>query len=365
MNTRSRHNSLGKPIKYFLAVDIGGTNLRICGCRFETAQKKVTRLWKESVSSGDLRYLRDTLVRAVDRLLESEQAESVAIATIGVPGKVSKDRRSAALTYLDPSDFIDIAQWLEPLGVEEVLLFNDLECGVYGIQTTPLSQFSTLSEPLLTQIPDSYLLGISGTGLGVGYWTRGTPLATEGGHGLVFCDPDDPVESQIWRELYRVNPSALPVYDDLTCGPGLATLARILSTVSINTPYPKPDLSSISDTELPEMLSQWANDPDNSSENSDFACAVFRYFGTFLGRALQLPLLTTLPEALFLSGPIIQANIPHFRDQFLRAIYSHRYHEKWLISLPIAVVDHPELSLDGAVEAAKQVILSKEIRNSP
>lgn len=365
MITQSLRNSSEKQNKYFLAVDFGGTNLRICGCRLETAQGEVHRLWAESDVSGDLPQLRNTLVQAVERLLVSEKVERITIAVIGVPGKVSKDRRSAALTYLDPSSFIDIGQWLEPVGAEQVLLLNDLECGVFGIQTTPLSQLSMLSGPQLAQIPDSFLLGMPGTGLGVGYWKQGAPQATEGGHGLVVCNPDDPVESHIWRELYRMNPSALPVYDDLACGPGLATLAKILSTRPVSTPYHKPDLSSISDAELPEMLSQWAGEPENLSENSDFACVVFRYFGVFLGRALQLPLLTTLPEALFFAGPIVQANIPHFRDQFLQAIHAHRYHEKWLKSLPIAVVDHPELNLDGAVEAAKQVILSKEIRNSP
>jgi glucokinase len=190
----------------------------------------------------------------------------------------------------------------------------------------------------------------------VGYWTRGNPQATEGGHGVVFCDPDDPVESHIWRELYRLNPAALPVYDDVVCGPGLATLAKLLSNITTTTSYPKVDLSAISDKELPELLSRWANDADFPPEKRDFARVVFRYFGTFLGRALQLPVLATLPDTLFLSGPIIQTNYPHFRGQFLQAITSHRYHEQWLKSLPIAVVNHPELNLDGAVEAAKRMI---------
>lgn len=364
MNAQTRHNSLVKPIQYFLAVDIGGTNLRICGCRYETAHKEVIRVWKETVPSGDLQYLRNTLIQAANRMLDTEQAQCVDVAIIGVPGKVSKDRRSAALTYLNPSEFVDIAAWLESVGVETTKLFNDLECGVYGIQTATLSQFSMLSEHQMAQVPDSYLLGVTGTGMGVGYWTKGTPQATEGGHGLVVCNPDNPVENLIWHELCQMNPVALPVYDDLVCGPGLAALANMLTNQTA-TSYPKPDLSSISDTDLPEMLSRWANDPDIPSENRDLAQVVFHYFGTFLGRALQLPLLTTLPDALFLSGSIIQANIPHFREQFLRVITSHRYHEKWLKSLPIAVVNHSELNLNGAVEAAKQMILGKENRNSP
>ena len=340
----------------FLVVDIGRTNFRMRGCRLDKETGKVQQVTTDIGISGDLNQLRSTLIQGVSRLSDVVRIEEVTVAVIGVPGKVSEDRRSAALTYIDPSGYTDIADWLEYVGVQKVKLYNDLELGSLGIQATPLAQFSMLSGTKLTQIPDSYMVGMPGTGLGVGFCRHGIPQATEGGHGQVVYNPDDPVESHIWRELYRMDQSAFPVYDDLACGRGLATLARILSTPPDAVSYQKLDVSSLSDAELPEKLSEWAAASQKHVSQHNFALEVFHHFGTFLGRALQLPVLTTLPQALFLAGPIISANLEHFQNQFLQAFHSHRHHGEWLNSLPIAVVKHPELNIDGAIEIAKREI---------
>ena len=292
--------------------------------------------------------------------MSTEGTKHIVLAAIGCPGIVSDDRRSAAITYLNPSKYLNIAEWLESAGVQRVVLFNDLELGCYGVTVTPPEQLHFLSGDLLGGTPDTFMVGMPGTGLGVGFWMNGTPHPSEGGHGLLAISPHDDVESRIWNGLRKKDPSTWPVYDDVACGKGLVSLARILASTRSNSGLnnaPPADLNSIPDRDLPGRLSTWAENPATPKQLHKFAKDVFALFGTFLGRALQIPVLTIMPQALFLAGNITIANLPHFQEQFLTAFQNHRYHSKWLKSLPIALVNNLDLNIQGAVEAAKQNII--------
>ena len=341
-----------------LTVDIGATNLRVSGCIYQVGSQSIEVLWTETEATGTEIQLRSLLLQCREKLLAIEGVNRIIIAAIGCPGKVSRDRRSASFTALNPSDYLPIADWLETAGVQRVLLFNDLECGCYGVSVTPLSQLYFLTGSLPGGIPNTFMVGMPGTGLGVGFWMDGKPHPSEGGHGLFSVSPNDPVECRVWEGLLQKDPNTLPVYDDLACGKGLAFLAKCLNTpVDQGGKQMISELSSIPGPDLPGTISRWAKDSSTPSEQREFALQVFSCFGKFLGRALQAPVLTALPQALFLAGTIAMVNLPFFQDEFLTAFHSHRYHSDWLKSLPIALVKDPELNLLGAIEAARHNII--------
>jgi glucokinase len=336
----------------FLAVDIGATNTRSSGCVFHRPTGTIQVLWTDKETTGSRDNLQRILIRSAKALQTTEGIAQVWLAAIGCPGVVSEDGRQAAITYLGPSSYLDIASWLEGAGVQKVVLYNDLECGAYGVVATPISQMRMLSGHLGGGIPESFIVGMPGTGLGVGYWNNGRPFASEGGHGHIAISPRDPVEMHIWEGLLQKDDTALPVYDDVACGKGLGALARILNDLPEGGGL--QDLESTPGDELPVILSQWAK---GTAQRADFARKVFSYFGTFLGRGLQLPVLTTMPGALFLAGTLAIENVSFFQEAFLRAFQSHRYHAGWLESLPVALVANRNVNLDGAIEAARRELI--------
>ena len=182
-----------------LAVDIGATNLRICGCGIDYSHNTLKVLWTGTDPTGTEHHLRDVLLQAITKLQSTEGTKNIVLAAIGCPGIVSDDRRSAAITYLNPSKYLNIAEWLESAGVQRVVLFNDLELGCYGVTVTPPEQLHFLSGDLLGGTPDTFMVGMPGTGLGVGFWMNGTPHSSEGGHGLLAISPHDDVESRIFH----------------------------------------------------------------------------------------------------------------------------------------------------------------------
>jgi glucokinase len=355
LNTEQPVSHLQSNSTAVLAVDIGATNLRLCGCQYNITKKTIDVLWREEHISGSADFLHNTLIQAINKLQSTSNTDHVELATIGCPGIVSPDRRRTAITYLDPSQYINIADWLKVSGVKRTLLFNDVECGIFGIFATPFRQFHFLSGKLESGIPLSFMLAMPGTGLGISFWKAGTSWASEGGHGLIAISPHDSQEIQIWDGLHSVNPATFPVYDDVASGKGLAWLTRILSD---QTKSVKSTIESLSNSELPEKLSAWAHGSEGNAKQKEFAQTIFRYFGIFLGRALQIPALTIMPEAMFLSGTIANANLSYFQKEFLTAFQSHRYHSKWLQSLPIALVKNLDLNMDGAIEAARRNLSS-------
>jgi len=343
-----------------IAVDVGATNLRMCGCGFSRSSSGIEVLWTETHATGSESNLRHILVGGVERSLSTSRVRHVSLTTVGCPGIVTRDRQSAAITYLDPSRPLHIAKWLQDAGVKRVILYNDLECGCYGVTASPLERLKILQGNLLEGIPDTFMVGMPGTGLGVGYWIDDEPHPSEGGHGLIAISPGDPIETRIWDGINKQKAGSMPVYDDIACGKGLGPLAKILGgSPELRVPVAKmiPELFSIPDRELPGRLSEWANDESGSMTHREFARSVFRLFGTFLGRGLQLPVLTVMPKALFLAGTIAAANLPWFEAEFLRAFGTHRYHAAWLKGLPVVLVTDPDLNLNGAVEAARRAMI--------
>jgi len=343
-----------------LAVDVGATNLRMSGCLFDQSRGGMMVLWTETHTAGSEDNLRNFMAGGIERLLSTPGIQHVSLATAGIPGIVTPDRQTASITYLDPARPLPIARWLQEAGVERVILYNDVESGCCGIGVVAPDRFVTLQGDLSGGVPDTFMVGMPGTGLGVGYWMHGEPHPSEGGHGLIAVVPQDPIETLIWDGINRQKAGSMPVYDDIACGKGLGPLARILAGAPefrLSLGGPMPELDSIPDKDLPGKLSEWAN--DESARHRDFARAVFRRFGTFLGRGLQLPVLTVMPRALFLAGTIAAANLPWFQDEFLRAFRTHRYHSAWLKALPIALATDPDLNLKGAIEAARRELIGQ------
>lgn len=114
-----------------LAADVGATNtrLRVSAVPSDSAPRTVA----ETVSaSGDAAWLKREIVAFSEQAV-GQVGGRLMTAAIGLPGKVSADRQSCAISYLDPDRCVGFTDLFQRLGVVRGLVLNDLECGALGV----------------------------------------------------------------------------------------------------------------------------------------------------------------------------------------------------------------------------------------
>ncbi len=343
-----------------LAADIGAANTRLLIARLASGQ--AVPVARCDARSGNAVQLKARIHEFVTAARATAKLELLA-AALGLPGKVSADRRSCAISYLDPGTFVPFTDLFAELGIAQWTLLNDLECGTLGL--------NGLSHPQLRQVggterqpaaqPPPRVLIMPGSGLGFGLALAGPqPHPSEAGGILAALDLADPAESAIASRLGRLrqgqdSESALLTYETLVRGPAIPEICLALAELEAPSELPllSPWLAATPPQDRPRLVARWAagNEP---TPPAVVACArrCFSYYGRFLGRAAQSVVLAILPRALYLGGAIARSNWPLFGKTFAAAFHRHPVHGAYLRQLPVYLVFAPDLNLSGAIRKA-------------
>lgn len=198
-----------------LAGDIGATNTRLA--------------WFE-VSNG-------ALVRGVVRAYPSRQQPSldaiVATFLTEAPGKIQHaclgiagPVREGRVEAINLPWVVDARSLARELGLDRVLLVNDLEANAWGLAALPDSDFAVLQKGRAA--PGNAAVISAGTGLGEAglVWDgqRHRPVASEAGHA--DWAPQDELQIALWRFL-RAEIGHISV-ERVLSGPGLHNIYRFL-----------------------------------------------------------------------------------------------------------------------------------------
>lgn len=199
-----------------LAGDIGGTKTNLA--LFSIQGSNLTAVSKRSFSSKDYPDLK-SLVRE----FISNNTAPVTRACFGVACPVVEGKcETPNLPWI-----LDVGEISRSLGLESVVLINDLEATAYGVLTLNAGQFAVLNEGLPPSEGNTCLIA-AGTGLGeaIIYWDgkRYQPLASEGGH--VDFAPRTPVEIELLH--YLIPRFGHVSYERVVSGPGLVNIYNFL-----------------------------------------------------------------------------------------------------------------------------------------
>jgi glucokinase len=319
-----------------LGGDIGGTNCRLA--LFEHDQDRLRLLEEHKYSSAD----HPRLGAIMGEFLATTGARCDA-AGLGVPGPV-RDRR-ARLTNLPW--VVDGDQLEEELGIDRVVLLNDLEAAAAGVEDLEDSDFLVLQPGRPNPVGVQAVIA-AGTGLGQAgvVWdgSRRRACASEGGH--TSFSPTRPIEVELLEFLYRHFEHVS--WERLVSGPGLE---RIYGFV----------LHRCGE-ERPGWLERAERDSDPAAAIVDAAgdrrCAAaaeavelfVRLYGSAAGN-LALTLKAT--GGVFLGGGIApkvlnRENATVFLDGFL----AKGRMRPLLESMPVNVILDPKIALRGAARAA-------------
>ncbi len=351
--------------EFLLAGDVGKTNARF-RISAVSQDKKLIPLLSGSGSSATraeafLPVMLDNIKALLAAAREAYRICELDRAVIGVPGKISKDRQSCTIFYLDAIIRLSLGSALRELGVRKLLLLNDLEGGTWGVKASNVRQFKRIggSSPDGYLPPERFVLGMPGSGLGMGLsLDQDIIIPSEGGNILTMIDPRDKEERGIWEMFHsrftavRDKREGYLTYNDITCGPGILLAAQCL----VEQPeYRGIDrtiagqISSATKYDGPVLISKLAY------EGNELCKQVFKLFGRFLARVVQSICLVTLPEALVLGGRIVIENQELILPEFIRNLPRHIAHGEYLEKLPVYLIENKDLNLDGATYVAARI----------
>jgi len=199
-----------------LAGDIGGTNARLAF--FEPRGEELVPVAEDTFASNEYPDLATVL-----RTFVAAQRVPVGVACFGVAGPIREGRtQTTNLPWM-----VDARQLARALGVETVLLLNDLEACAYGLPSLSAEDFVVLN-PGSAAASGNALVIAAGTGLGEAglYWDgrQHHPFACEGGHSSFA--PSDPIQIELlghlMREFCHVS------WERVVSGPGLLNIYHFL-----------------------------------------------------------------------------------------------------------------------------------------
>ncbi len=177
-----------------LAGDVGGTKCNLA--LFETGQGTLRRVVHHRFASKDYTHLEEIVGEFLEQVLESSlggDRGKITSAGFGVAGPVVNYQvRATNLPWL-----VDGASLARFLGMERVVLLNDLAATAYSLELLHPSELFTLN----AGTPDPHAtkaLIAAGTGLGeaILYWdgSRHVVAASEGGHADFAPRTDQEIE---------------------------------------------------------------------------------------------------------------------------------------------------------------------------
>jgi len=325
-----------------LAGDIGGTkcNLALFEARQGTLRSLAHRRFasKEYTQFGDIV---SEFVREAGRQSAAGASERVTAAGFGVAGPVIDYRvRATNLPWV-----VDGASLARILGIERVVLLNDLEATAHSLAHLQPSEFCTLNAGRPAPQANQALIA-AGTGLGeaILFWdgSRYVVAATEGGHADFAPRTDQEIE--LLRFLKKRDENV--DFEMILSGRGFRTIHEFLSPTVRHASFDAPGADP-----APEITRL-------GLEGSCTICVQTLDLWTALygAEAGNLALKSLARGGVYVAGGIAVKILPKIKDgTFVRAFAQKSKFGTLLSQIPIYVVVNEEAPLLGAAAQAAAV----------
>ena len=259
-----------------------------------------------------------------------------AAACLGIAGPVA-DGRSHMPNLGWTIDALPLAA---ALGLERVVLLNDLEATAHGIATLPPAAFAVLNEGT-PRADGNMALIAAGTGLGEAILffdgTRRRVSASEGGHADFA--PRDAAQIAVLVRLIELFGHVS--WERVVSGPGLRTLYEVLE-----------------DAETPDVARRIAGAPDPSAVITELALAgasrrcaraLDLFVADYGAEAGNLALKALATAGVYVGGGIAPKILPKLRDgSFVRAFNDKGRFTDLMRTMPVRVILEPKTALRGA-----------------
>ena len=327
-----------------LAADIGGTNTRLA--LFEGSATRLVRVATEVFSSpahkGPEEILHKFLAKTGHGQVPLEAAG------LGIAGPVVNGRSETPnLPWV-----VQAAAIADTLGVESVVLLNDLEANAHGIALLGEEDFATLSPGCSTEAaphpPGNRVLISAGTGLGeagmIAEDSEYRPFASEGGHADFA--PRNETELELLRYLLRRFEHVS--YERVLSGPGLYNIYQFFRDTGR--------------AEEPLWLKEQIGRHDPSAaiagealKGSVELCvlALDQFVSIYGAEAGNLALKGMATGGVFVGGGIAPKILPKLQEPiFLNAFLAKGRISKVLEAIPVRVILNDQTALMGAGRAA-------------
>lgn len=320
-----------------LAGDIGGTKTILALYQNQLGGALIHRALFESREYASLTEMIDEF-RALAR-----RAEPIQRAAFGVAGPVDRSGY-VRLTNL-PYD-VDANELESTLGIREVLVLNDLEATVYGIQSLGEDDLLVLQEPAANSSDGGFVVIAPGTGLGeataIDLGEGLSAIPGEGGHGGLA--PFGTESLALLDFYFRVSPKRMSAERFLS-GDGLRRIHRfyqeargVPSSLDLEA-APDPNIA-ITEAAL-----------SGSCEASVLALRLF--WDLLASRAGDLALRTLPRQGVFIAGGIARRTAAHIdQDRFRRHFTDKGRFTRHVEALPVRVVLSDASPLLGAAAVA-------------
>lgn len=328
-----------QPPAVVLAGDIGGTNTRLWLC---AGGRVVRRAKLESRRYVDLA---DAICEVVGGLAANRARPKVAC--LGIAGPITPTAAGGRCVATNLPWVVDAAKVARRAGIERVVLVNDLVVNAVGALRAPARAIRPLwGDARPARRGANLAVLAAGTGLGEAalLWDRDhhVPLATEGSH--VELGPRDALEDELLAFL-RVRFPEHVSYERVLSGPGIGNLYDFFK-----------DARGVREARSSAQAIARAADRnaaitdrglDGTSRPARLALELFA--SLYGAEAGNLALKTMATGGVLLVGAITARLRPlleggGFRRSFLRK--GRLGHV--LAPVPVAIVDRPDLGLEGA-----------------
>lgn len=320
-----------------LAGDVGGTKT-LLGL-FEGSAGKLRAVHEGSFPSDAY----PSLESIVGQFL-SQSRQRVRRCAIGVAGPIV-GQRSQVINLRWP---VDARRLARALGIERVLLINDLEATAWGVLQLPARKLVSLTPGTRPGSGNAAVIA-AGTGLGMALmlWDgkRFHPFASEGGH-QEFAPRDD-LEIELLQFLRRQHGRVS--IERAVSGPALSAIYRFL-------------LESGRGVETEAMRRRLAAAPDPNAAISEagmagedaVAARTLDIFVSLYGSAAgDLALVARATAGMYVAGGLAPQILPKLRaGEFVRAFRSKGRLSALLLKIPVRVVLEPRTALLGAAACA-------------
>ncbi len=316
-----------------LLVDLGATWLRA-----ELRAVDGTEIASQRIRSGTVGRIEESL-----RGLLLETGIEPRVAVLGVPGRVLDPAGEALLTYLGDEGHVDFRQVLGDT-LEQILVLNDLEAGVRGVETLTPDLLHTVQGPREADLR-AFVLAMPGTGLGIGLGgPRLEGSSSEAGNLAAAIDFRD--DDEVAAAFALAPEKGLVSYQDFTGAGALERIAGALADPASG--EAEAFLHAVSEAppeRRPHLLLESA--PPYAGVGR-----ALRVQARFLARAVQGVVLTVLPDGVFLGGSYLRAAWTRMERPFREALRRCTSHAAYLGSVPVWLADVDDLNLRGLRRAA-------------
>jgi len=325
-----------------LAGDIGGTKCNLA--LFEARSGMLRRVAHHRFESKNYSRLEEIVTEFVGQTSDgsSKDAGKITAAGFGVAGPVIDQRvQTTNLPWL-----VDGAALGRTLGIEHVVLMNDLEATGYSLAHLQPSELCRLNEGTPAPKANQALIA-AGTGLGeaILFWdgSRHIVAATEGGH----ADFAPRTEQEIELLRFLKNRHANVSFELILSGRGFRTIHEFLNPTVRHPSFDTPDADP-----APEITRLGlAKSCPVCVETLDLWTALYG------AEAGNLALKALARGGVYVAGGIAPKILPKLKDgTFLRAFSDKERFGTLLSQIPIRVVLNQDAPLLGAAARAAAVV---------